>query len=149
MRSFSLTAYSLFSLLLALSILVTSVAASPVAVDNDGFKFKKRQYCNKDTKSKSISTANLVASPVVSVSTSTRTSTATITRTRTSSSTAVTKPTTSTTVVNPAPTTKTTAQPAPTGGTDTGNKFNIRDMVKLHNDFRAKKSEQCLREVNT
>lgn len=146
MRSFSLTAYSLFSLLLALSILVTSVAASPVAVDNDGFKFKKRQYCNKDTKSKSISTANLVASPVVSVSTSTRTSTATITRTRTSSSSVVAKPTTSTTVVNPAPTTKTTAQPAPTdGGADTGNKFNIRDMVKLHNDFRAKKSEQSSR----
>lgn len=142
MRSISLTAYSLFSLLLALSILVTSVAASPVAVDNDGFKFKKRQYCNKDTKSKSISTANLVASPVVSVSTSTRTSTATITRTRTSTS-VVVKPTTSTTVVNPAPTTKTTAQPAPTdGGADTGNKFNIRDMVKLHNDFRATKSEQ-------
>lgn len=143
MRSFSLTAYSLFSLFLALSILVTTVAASPVAVDDDGFKFKKRQYCNKDTKSKSISTANLVASPVVSVSTSTRTSTATITRTRTSSSSVVAKPSTSTTVVNPAPTTKTTAQPAPTdGGADTGNKFNIRDMVKLHNDFRATKSEQ-------
>jgi hypothetical protein len=143
MRSISLTAHSLFSLLLALSILVTSVAASPVAVDDDGFKFKKRQYCNKDTKSKSISTANLVASPVVSVSTSTRTSTSTITRTRTSSSSVVAKPSTSTTVVNPAPTTKTTAQPAPTdGGTDTGNKFNIRDMVKLHNDFRATKSEQ-------